>query len=495
MYNKIDLREVPAERLKEISLDLVNIDAQAPEFEPNRQFYFMAKARDYVKRKSAELGRPMTFFTQTFGCQMNEKQSEVVAGIMDEIGFKRQETEDADVVIYNTCTVRENANLKVYGRLGKLHSLKKSNPDMKIALFGCMMQEKQVVDKIQKDYPFVNLVFGTHNIFKFAELFYEMENRDSQLIDIWEGTDKIVEELPTERNYSFKSGVNIMFGCNNFCSYCIVPYVRGRERSREPEAIVKEIEALVADGVTEVMLLGQNVNSYGKTLKDPVTFAQLLEKVEQIEGLKRIRFMTSHPKDLSDELIEYMSKSRKVCHHLHLPMQSGSSRILKIMNRHYDKEKYLGLVEKIRTAVPDISLTTDIIVGFPGETEEDFQETLDVVEKSDFDTAFTFIYSKRSGTPAAKMEDQVPEDVVKDRFDRLLKLVQEKGREVSSRFQGEVQEVLVETESKEKGIFTGRTQYNLLVHFPGTPDLLGKYVNVRLDTCKGFYYMGARVED
>lgn len=495
MYNKIDLREVPAERLKEISLDLVNIDAQAPEFEPNRQFYFMAKARDYVKRKSAELGRPMTFFTQTFGCQMNEKQSEVVAGIMDEIGFKRQETEDADVVIYNTCTVRENANLKVYGRLGKLHSLKKSNPDMKIALFGCMMQEKQVVDKIQKDYPFVNLVFGTHNIFKFAELFYEMENRDSQLIDIWEGTDKIVEELPTERNYSFKSGVNIMFGCNNFCSYCIVPYVRGRERSREPEAIVKEIEALVADGVTEVMLLGQNVNSYGKTLKDPVTFAQLLEKVEQIEGLKRIRFMTSHPKDLSDELIEYMSKSRKVCHHLHLPMQSGSSRILKIMNRHYDKEKYLGLVEKIRTAVPDISLTTDIIVGFPGETEEDFQETLDVVEKSGFDTAFTFIYSKRSGTPAAKMEDQVPEDVVKDRFDRLLKLVQEKGREVSSRFQGEVQEVLVETESKEKGIFTGRTQYNLLVHFPGTPDLLGKYVKVRLDTCKGFYYMGTRVED
>ena len=235
------------------------------------------------------------------------------------------------------------------------------------------------------------------------------------------------------------------------------------------------------------------VNSYGKTLKNPVTFAQLLEKVEAIEGLKRIRFMTSHPKDLSDELIQYMGKSRKVCHHLHLPMQSGSSRILKVMNRHYDKEKYLGLVEKIRKAVPDISLTTDIIVGFPGETEEDFQETLDVVEKSCFDTAFTFIYSKRSGTPAAKMEDQVPEDVVKDRFDRLLKLVQEKGREASSRFEGEVQEVLVETESKEKGIFTGRTQYNLLVHFPGTPDLLGKYINVRLDTCKGFYYMGTQV--
>ena len=458
----------------EIDFSKIDTGITPPQDDTERQYYYMSKLAEMGAERERELGRRITYCLQTFGCQMNEKQSEVVAGIMDEIGFKRQETEDADVVIYNTCTVRENANLKVYGRLGKLHSLKKSNPDMKIVLFGCMMQEKQVVDKIQKDYPFVNLVFGTHNIFKFAELFYEMENLDSQLIDIWEGTDKIVEELPTERNYSFKSGVNIMFGCNNFCSYCIVPYVRGRERSREPEAIVKEIEALVADGVTEVMLLGQNVNSYGKTLKDPVTFAQLLEKVEQIEGLKRIRFMTSHPKDLSDELIEYMSKSRKVCHHLHLPMQSGSSRILKIMNRHYDKEKYLGLVEKIRTAVPDISLTTDIIVGFPGETEEDFQETLDVVEKSDFDTAFTFIYSKRSGTPAAKMEDQVPEDVVKDRFDRLLKLVQEKGREVSSRFQGEVQEVLVETESKEKGIFTGRTQYNLLVHFPGTPDLLGK---------------------
>ena len=479
----------------EIDFSKIDTSITPPQDDTERQYYYMAKLAEMVALRERELGRRITYCLQTFGCQMNEKQSEVVAGIMDEIGFKRQETEDADVVIYNTCTVRENANLKVYGRLGKLHSLKKSNPDMKIALFGCMMQEKQVVDKIQKDYPFVNLVFGTHNIFKFAELFYEMENRDSQLIDIWEGTDKIVEELPTERNYSFKSGVNIMFGCNNFCSYCIVPYVRGRERSREPEAIVKEIEALVADGVTEVMLLGQNVNSYGKTLKDPVTFAQLLEKVEQIEGLKRIRFMTSHPKDLSDELIEYMSKSRKVCHHLHLPMQSGSSRILKIMNRHYDKEKYLGLVEKIRTAVPDISLTTDIIVGFPGETEEDFLETLDVVDKSDFDTAFTFIYSKRSGTPAAKMEDQVPEDVVKDRFDRLLSLVQEKGRMVSSRFQGTVQEVLVETESKEKGIFTGRTQYNLLVHFPGTSDMLGKYIQVRLDTCKGFYYLGTAVTE
>ena len=479
----------------EIDFTKIDLTGQPPADETKRQYYFMGKIRELLARESAVLGRPVTYCLQTFGCQMNEKQSEVVAGIMDEMGFDRKESEDADIVIYNTCTVRENANLKVYGRLGKLHNLKKHNPDMKIILFGCMMQEQHVVDKIRKDYPFVDLVFGTHNIFRFAELFYEMKNRDSQLVEIWEGTEQIVEELPTERNYSFKSGVNIMFGCNNFCSYCIVPYVRGRERSREPEAIVNEVKSLVADGVTEVMLLGQNVNSYGKTLEHPITFAQLLQMVEAVPGLKRIRFMTSHPKDLSDELIEYMGKSKKVCHHLHLPMQSGSSRILKLMNRRYDKDKYLELVQKIRGAVPDISLTTDIIVGFPGETEEDFLETLDVVDKSDFDTAFTFIYSKRSGTPAAKMEDQVPEDVVKDRFDRLLSLVQEKGRMVSSRFQGTEQEVLEETESKDKGILTGMTQYNLLVHFPGTSDMLGKYIQVRLDTCKGFYYLGTAVTE
>ena len=397
-------------------------------------------------------------------------------------------------MIYNTCTVRENANLKVYGRLGHLHSLKDHNPDMKIILFGCMMQEQHVVDKIKKSYPFVNLVFGTHNIFKYAELFYEMLQSERQIVDIWEGTDQIVEDLPTERNYTFKSGVNIMFGCNNFCSYCIVPYVRGRERSREPEAIVKEVKRLVADGVSEVMLLGQNVNSYGKTLEHPVTFAQLLEMLEDVEGLKRIRFMTSHPKDLSDELIETMAKSKKICHHLHLPLQSGSSRILKAMNRRYDKEKYLNLVDKIRTAIPDISLTTDIIVGFPGETEEDFEETLDVVSKCGYDTAFTFLYSRRSGTPAAEME-QIPQDVAKERFNRLLALVQQEGRIRSSRFEGSVQEVLVEEESREKGIFTGRTEYNLLVHFPGTADLLGKYVKVSLDECHGFYYMGSLVEE
>ena len=459
--------------------------------ETERQRSFIELARALTPQKMQTIGRPLTYCLTTFGCQMNEKQSEAVAGIMDEIGYIRQDSEEADVVIYNTCTVRENANLKVYGRLGHLHSLKDQNPDMKIILFGCMMQEPQVVEKIKKTYSFVNLVFGTHNIFKFAELFYDMLLSDMQIVDIWEGTDQIVEDLPTERNYTFKSGVNIMFGCNNFCSYCIVPYVRGRERSRKPEAIVKEVERLVADGVSEVMLLGQNVNSYGKTLENPVTFAQLLTMLEEVEGLKRIRFMTSHPKDLSDELIEVMAKSDKICHHLHLPLQSGSSRVLKEMNRRYDKEKYLNLVEKIRTAIPDISLTTDIIVGFPGETEEDFQETLDVVKKAGYDTAFTFIYSKRTGTPAAAKEDQVPADVTKERFNRLLALVQEQGRIRSSRFAGTVQEVLVEEESKEKGIFTGRTQYNLLVHFPADESLLGTYVNVKLEECKGFYYLGS----
>ena len=294
-----------------------------------------------------------------------------------------------------------------------------------------------------------------------------------------------------KRKFSFKCGINIAYGCNNFCSYCIVPYVRGRERSRNPEDIVAEIKNLVADGVVEVMLLGQNVNSYGKNLENPMSFAQLLQEIDKIEGLERIRFMTSHPKDLSDELIEVMAKSKKICRQLHLPVQSGSSRILKIMNRRYDKEHYLNLVEKIKKAMPDISLTTDIIVGFPGETEEDFLETMDVVEKVKYDSAFTFIYSKRSGTPAAAMEDQIPEDVVKDRFNRLLEEVQKCANEQTVRFEGEVQSALVEELNGQlEGYVTGRLSSGLLVHFPGTEELIGKIVNVKLNEAKGFYYMG-----
>ena len=382
---------------------MIDLNRPAPTTEPERQYYFIKKVQEYVKAQSEKLGRPLTANITTFGCQMNARDSEKLSGILREAGYVETENEDADFVIYNTCTVRENANLRVYGRLGVLHGYKKKNPNMKIALCGCMMQEATVVEKLQKSYRFVDLIFGTHNIFKFAELLAMTLESDRMIIDIWKDTDQIVEDLPNERKYAFKSGVNIMFGCNNFCSYCIVPYVRGRERSREAKDIVREIEALVKDGVVEVMLLGQNVNSYGKNLEQPMTFAELLREIEQIDGLERIRFMTSHPKDLSDDLIEVMANSKKICPHLHLPLQSGSSRILKAMNRRYDKEKYLALAKKIRERMPDIALTTDIIVGFPGETEEDFQETLDVVRQVRYDSAFTFIYSKRTGTPAAVM--------------------------------------------------------------------------------------------
>ena len=462
-----------------------------PSAEPERQYYYMEKAKQHLAM-SAEAGRPLTFCVTTFGCQMNARDSEKLTGILERIGYVEEPDEEkADFVIYNTCTVRENANQRVYGRLGQLGRIKKKKPHMMIALCGCMMQEPHVVEKLKTSYRFVDLIFGTHNIYKFAELLATRMESGRMVIDIWKDTDKIVEDLPVERKYPFKSGVNIMFGCNNFCSYCIVPYVRGRERSRDPKAIIREIERLVADGVVEVMLLGQNVNSYGKTLLEPMTFAQLLEEVEKIDGLERIRFMTSHPKDLSDELIEVMRRSKKICRHLHLPVQSGSSRILQKMNRRYTKEQYLALVDKIKAAVPDISLTTDIIVGFPGETEEDFQETLDVVRKVRYDSAFTFIYSKRSGTPAAVMEDQVPEDVVKDRFNRLLAEVQKISAEVCAVHQGTVQEVLVECRNDhDEHLMTGRMSNNLLVHFPGDESLIGKLVNVRLDECRGFYYIG-----
>ena len=489
----IDLRNVSD--LTGIDINMVDTNTLAPEMEPNRQLYFMAKSREYVKRKSEELGRNLTVHITTFGCQMNAKDSEKLLGILEKIGYEETDDEKAaDFLIMNTCTVRENANQKVYGHLGMYQSRKKKAPHRMIAICGCMMQEPDEVAKIRSSYRFVDIVFGTHNIFKLAELLYQAFTKKEQVIDVWEGTDQIVEDLPAVRKYSFKCGVNIMYGCNNFCSYCIVPYVRGRERSRQPEEIIKEIKQLVADGVVEVMLLGQNVNSYGKTLDNPITFAQLLQQVEQIEGLRWIRFMTSHPKDLSDELIEVMSKSKKICKHLHLPVQSGSSRILKLMNRHYNKEQYLALAEKIRKAVPDISLTTDIIVGFPGETEEDFQETLDVVRKVRYDSAFTFIYSKRTGTPAAVMEDQVPEDVVKDRFNRLLHEVQTISAEQCAIHEGTVQTVLVECVNEhDKHLMTGRMSNNLLVHFPGDESLIGQLVDVHLDECKGFYYMG-RIE-
>ena len=472
----------------------INLSNEIPDKEPERQYYYIEKAKEYIQKKSQEIGRPLTFCVTTFGCQMNARDSEKLRGILLEIGYIEASEDIADFVIYNTCTVRENANTRVYGRLGQLKPRKKKNPNMMIGLCGCMMQEPEVVEKLKKSYGLIDIIFGTHNIFKFAELIVTCLESQRMIIDIWKDTDQIVEDLPNERKYFFKSGINIMFGCNNFCSYCIVPYVRGRERSREPQAIIRESERLVADGVVEVMRLGQNVNSYGKNLEQPITFAQLLQEIEKIDGLERIRFMTSHPKDLSDELIEVMGNSKKICKHLHLPVQSGSTRILQKMNRRYTKEQYLELVDKIRKAVPDISLTTDIIVGFPGETEEDFQETLDIVRKVRYDSAFTFIYSKRTGTPAAVMEDQIPEDVIKDRFDRLLNEVQTIASEVCAVHEGTTQQVLVESVSEhDSSMVTGRLSNNLLVHFAGSEELIGQLIDVHLTECKGFYYLGEKI--
>lgn len=480
-------------------LETIDTNGLAPEQEPFRQYYFIKKCREIISRLEKEKERKLTACVVTFGCQMNSRDSEKITGILSETGFTITEDEEADFIIYNTCTIRENANQKVYGHLGYLKSKKKQNPERLIALCGCMMQEKEVVEKIRQSYGFVDLIFGTHNIFKFPELLYGVLRNQGQkkhklFIDIWEDTNQIVEELPEERKYFFKAGVNIMFGCNNFCSYCIVPYVRGRERSRKPEDILKEIKTLADQGVVEIMLLGQNVNSYGKTLETPMTFARLLQEVEKIDGIKRIRFMTSHPKDLSDELIEVMKNSRKICRQLHLPLQSGSSRILEKMNRRYDKEHYLSLVEKIRTAIPDIALSTDIIVGFPGETEEDFLETLDVVRKASYDSAFTFQYSKRTGTPAAAME-QVPGEVVTERFNRLLALVQEMSAKEAGKDLGKVVEVLVEEKNKQEDSYvTGRMSNSRLVHFKGDESLIGRLVNVRLTENCNFYYVGELCE-
>ncbi len=461
--------------------------------ESQLQQEYIAKAKAILQKKEKELGRKLTCCVTTFGCQMNARDSEKLSGILKEVGYEEIESEKADLVIYNTCTVRDNANQRVYGRLGALNGYKHKNPNMRICLCGCMMQENAVIEKIRKSYSFVDLIFGTHNIFKFAQLLVQMYESKQMVVDIWKDTDKIVEDLPVERKYKFKSGINIMFGCNNFCSYCIVPYVRGRERSRKPEEIIREIEGLVADGVVEIMLLGQNVNSYGKNLEEDITFAQLLQRIEHIDGLLRIRFMTSHPKDLSDELIEVMKHSTKICRHLHLPLQSGSTRILKDMNRRYTKEQYLELALKIRKEIPDISITTDIIVGFPGETMEDIDETIDVIKKVQYDNAFTFQYSKRTGTPAAAMENQVPKKQVTEGFDRVLAVVQETARERSKLLEGLTMDALVEEENEQtQGYVTGRLSNNTIVHFQGEKDLIGKIVPVYLKECKGFYYLGEK---
>ena len=475
-------------------MEFKNAPASVNLEEGNRQHEYMEKVKEIIAEKTRENGKKPTCCVTTFGCQMNAKDSEKLVGILQEVGYEVIDSEEADFVIYNTCTVRDNANQRVYGRLGQLQYYKKHKPSMKIALCGCMMQEPSVIEKIKKSYRQVDLIFGTHNIFRFAELLYKTLTSDEMVIDIWKETDKIVESLPVERKYSFKSGVNIMFGCNNFCSYCIVPYVRGRERSREPQEILNEIRNLAEDGVKEVMLLGQNVNSYGKNLDTPISFAKLLTEVEKIDGIERIRFMTSHPKDLSDELILVMKNSKKICRHLHLPLQSGSTRVLTRMNRRYTKESYLALVEKLRSEIPDLALTTDIIVGFPGETPEDVDDTIDVIRKARFNNAFTFIYSKRTGTPAAAMEDQIPEEEAQKQFNRVLEAVLKTAQDQTGMLKGLVKDVLVEEINEhDASLVTGRLSNNTLVHFKGDTSLIGHIVPVRLTEAKGFYYLGELV--
>lgn len=433
-----------------------------------------------------------TYYITTFGCQMNVHDSEIIAGMLESMGYQAALSPDtADLVLLNTCCVRENAENRTFGHIGNLKTLKEQRPEMLIGLCGCMAQEPGIVEKIKESYPYVDLVFGTHNIHRLPELIQKVTSSNSRVIEVWDSEGEIYEGLPVKRDEPFRAWVTIMYGCNNFCSYCIVPYVRGRERSRQPQVIISEIRDLVANGVKEVTLLGQNVNSYGKELSDGWNFARLLREVAGT-GIHRIHFQTSHPKDLSDELIEVIASEKHISRHLHLPFQAGSSRILQKMNRKYTKESYIALALKIKARIPDISLTTDIIVGFPGETEEDFADTLDVVEKVRFDGAFTFIYSPRVGTPAAKMEDTTSEEMKKERLIRLIELQNKIGLENNRSLIGSVQEILIEgTSEKNQEVWSGRTSQNKLVHFKPTVKVNpGDIALVRISGAKTFTLEG-----
>ena len=427
---------------------------------------------------------------------MNEHDSEIMAGMLIEEGFQQVESrKEADIVIINTCSIRDNADKRFFGTLGQLKRRKKENPEFTVCVCGCMMQQQHVIDTIKAKYPWVDVIFGTHNIHRLPELLANIVAEKGKQLDVWPEGGEIVEGLPCERLHKSKALVNIMFGCNNFCTYCIVPYTRGRERSRRPDDILGEVKNLVADGVKEIMLLGQNVNSYKGIKTDSADeicdFADLIYMLNEVEGLERIRFMTSHPKDLSDKLIQAFVDCDKLCKNIHLPVQSGSSRILKAMNRRYDKEKYLELVKKLKAAVPGITMSTDIIVGFPGETEEDFEETLDLVRQVRYDSAFTFLYSIRKGTPAEKYENQVPEEIKHERFNRLVDLVNSISAEKNAAYAGRTEKVLVEGPSKTSSkTYAGRTDGFKLVNFPGNESMVGCMVDVRITEGKTFSLEG-----
>lgn len=446
------------------------------------------------KDKEMDLLNGKKYNIITFGCQMNEHDSETIAGMLQEKGcVETMSRDDSDITIINTCSVRENADKRFFGTLGQLKKLKEKNPEYVACVCGCMMQQQHIIDTIKSKYPWVDIIFGTHNIHRFPELLEKVYSEKKKIAETFEDSDQIVEGLPAKRLYKHKSFVNIMYGCNNFCTYCIVPYTRGREKSRKPEDIVREITGLVADGVKEVTLLGQNVNSYRGAVESgsECDFADLIYMINDIEGLERIRFMTSHPKDLSDKLIQAFVDCDKLCNYIHLPVQAGSDRVLRRMNRKYTREKYLEVVERLRKAVPDIAISTDIIVGFPGETEEDFEETLSLVRSVKYDSAFTFLYSVRQGTPAAEYEDQIPEEVKHQRFDRLVDAVNADSAEKNAAYKGCIERVLVEGVSKKnENTLTGRTEGFKLVDFEGGRELIGQMVNVEITEGKTFSLTG-----
>ena len=463
-----------------------------------RQEEYLKRAARNTARLAGILGRTPTFHVQNFGCQMNARDAEKLTGILQAAGYEEIAEESADFVIYNTCTVRDNADQHFYGRLGRAAHFRKQNPAMKIAVCGCLTQEPSAVEKIRKSYPYVDLIFGTHNLFCFPQYLcevYEDERgefalKGCRVTEIWDATDEIVEDLPVQRRYPFKSGVNIMFGCDNYCTYCIVPYVRGHERSREPKDILRECEKLAADGVVEVMLLGQNVDTYGRGLEQPCTFAELLGEAAQIEGIRRIRFMTPHPRDISEEVLRVMQENPKIARHIHFPLQSGSNAVLRRMNRRYTKEEYLAKAMRIRELLPDAAITTDIITGFPGETPEDVDDTIDVIRRVRFDNAYTFIYSPRRGTPAAAWELS-PKEEIQTQFDRVLAEVQHCAREQAAARTGQTLCALAEEmNTRQPGLVACRLSNNLIVYVRGTSAMIGRFYDVHLDECRNFYYYG-----
>lgn len=441
------------------------------------------------------LKKDKLYFIETWGCQMNEEDSEKLSGMLMSMGYNSCDNRnDADIIIFNTCCVRENAELKVHGNLGQLKGLKKQKQDLIIAVCGCMMQQKGIPEEISKKYPFVDIIFGTHNLHKFPEYLNRVLMNDERILEIESGSDEIIEGMTIDRKSSLKAFVTIMYGCDNFCTYCVVPHVRGREKSRKSEDILNEIRELAKEGYKEITLLGQNVNSYGKGLEEDINFPKLLRKVNEIEGIERIRYMTSHPKDFSDELINAMKECEKVCSQLHLPVQSGSDVVLKKMNRHYTKEEYLEKINKIKSLIPDLAITTDIIVGFPGETEEDFEETLDLVKKVRYDSAFMFLYSNRKYTHADMMPNQIPDDVKHERFNRLVETVNSICAEINKEYKDKIVEVLVEGLSKnDENKLAGRTDNGKLVNFTGDKDSIGKIVKVKITNPKSFSLEGEQI--